>query len=117
MPLYLNLTNFNPLYPNFISHHLHNHTQHHQCFQNLNNTILSYHKISIFPFLINAGTPRALEKFREKLIAGHGILAMSVLRFYMGSGNIVRSQLQESFTLMEVDMDRSEFNQVFVFIF
>ena len=63
------------------------------------------------------GTPRALEKFREKLITGHGILAMSVLRFYMGSGNIVRSQLQESFTLMEVDMDRSEFNQVFVFIF
>ena len=58
------------------------------------------------------GTPRALEKFRERLIERHGILAMSAMRYHMGEGDIVRSELQHSFTLMEVNMDRSEFNQV-----
>ena len=58
------------------------------------------------------GTPGALEKFRERLIERHGILAISVLRFYLGTGDIVRERLIKAISKMEIKLDKPELNQV-----
>ena len=53
-----------------------------------------------------------MEKFRERLIERHGILAISVLRFYLGTGNIDRERLMKAISRMEIKLEKPELNQV-----
>jgi hypothetical protein len=58
------------------------------------------------------GTPRPLERFRERLLEKYGILGLAVVRFYVGVGDISIEDLRTAVKKMDVSLDRFELNQI-----
>jgi len=58
------------------------------------------------------GTPKQLERFRERLVEKYGILALTALRHALGSGLISSHQLRSAIATIDVPITRADFSQV-----
>ena len=64
------------------------------------------------------GTPKPVERFRDRLLEKYGILGISALRYHLGSGVISCSNFRASLSKLDIKLSPSEFSQVsFFFIF
>jgi hypothetical protein len=61
------------------------------------------------------GTPMMIETYRLKLIERYGVLAMPVLRFHMGTGEMTCQEWKNQLALTEVKMFPHEVNQILAY--